>query len=134
MKRFTQFVCLFLIASMILAIPVFAAEQASNFFRSHSTYILEVSDTEFQAWFHVTAVEGMDVLGVSEVKIQYSTDRVNWDTAKTYSGQYSYNTAYHNGYVTYSEAQSGYYYRAKVIYYAENENGSAEYINYSSYI
>ena len=51
MKRFTQIICLLLIAAMVLAIPAFAAEQASIFFSSHSCYLWEVSDSEFQVWF-----------------------------------------------------------------------------------
>lgn len=134
MKRFIQFVCLFLIVSIMLAIPAYAAEQASNYFMSHSSYLWEISDSEFQVWFHVTAVEGMDVLGVSEIKVQKSTDKVNWETDKTYSGRYAYDTSSYNGYVTYSSAESGCYYRAKITYYAENGNGTAEYVDYTSYI
>ena len=134
MKRFTQLICLFLVIVTILSIPALAAEQASNYFMSHSTYLWEISDSEFQVWFHVTAVEGMDVLGVSEIKVQYSSDGVNWDTVKTYSGQYAYNTGAYNGYVTYSEAQSRGYYRAKVTYYAENDTGIGEYVDYTSSI
>ena len=134
MKRVIQLFCLVLIVSMVLAIPAFAAEQASDYFAAHSSYILEVSDSEFQVWFHVTAVDGMDVLGVSEIKVQYSTDTVNWSTVKTYSGQYAYNTGSHNGYVTYSSVTSSGYYRAKVTYYAENDSGTAEYANYTPFV
>ena len=53
MKRLIQMVCLILIVSMVLAIPAFAAEQASHYFISHSCYLWEVSDSEFQVWFNV---------------------------------------------------------------------------------
>lgn len=134
MKRFTMLVCLLLIASMILAIPTLAAEQASDFFMSHSSYLWEISDSEFQVWFRVTAVEGMDVLGVREIKVQRSTDKSNWSTVQTYGGQYDYDTSFYSGHVTYSSAEAGYYYRARVTYYAENSSGTATYIDYTSYI
>lgn len=134
MKRFTQAVCLLLVAIMILAIPTFAAEQASDFFMSHSCYLWEVSDSEFQVWFNVTAVGAMDILGVSEIKVQRSTDKANWETVQTYSGIYGYGVSYKSGHVTYSSATSGYYYRAKVTFYAENDTGIGKYTDYTSYI
>lgn len=134
MKRFMQFVCVILIVSTVLAVPVFAAEQASDFFGSHSCYLWEISDSEFQAWFRVTAVEGMDVLGASEIKIQRSTDKTNWETVQTHTNLFAYDTGYHSGYVTYSSAEAGYYYRARVTFYAENSSGIGKYTDYTSYI
>lgn len=134
MKCLSRIICLLLVASMILAVPAMAAEQASSFFMSHSCYLWEVSDSQFQVWFDVTAVEGMDVLGVEEILIQRSTDRSNWTTVATYGGNYGYNTGYHSGHVTYSSASSGYYYRARVTFYAENDTGCGYYTDYTSYI
>lgn len=134
MKRFAQLVCLFLIMSMVLTIPVNAAEQASDYFMSHSCYIVEVSDSEFQVWFDVTAVDGMDVLGASEIKVQCSTDKSNWETVQTNYNIFGYNTGFYGSHVTYSSATSGYYYRAKVTFYAENDTGIAKYVSYTSYI
>lgn len=126
MKRFVQILCMLLVLSMILAIPVFAAEQGSDYFMSHSCYLWEVSDTEFQVWFDVTAVDGMDVLGVSEVIVQRSTDGINWSDEAFYYDMYRYGKSYYSGHVTYSDVTSGYY-RAQVTYYAEKGNGIAEY-------
>lgn len=134
MKKFTQVVCLFLIAVTVLAIPAFATERASNYFMSHSCYLWEVSDTEFQVWFDVAAVGIMDTLGASEIKVQRSTDKSNWETVATYTDFYAYNTGCHGDHVTYSSAESGYYYRAKVTFYAEKGNGIAKYTDYTSYI
>jgi len=126
MKRIIQIVCVLLVLSMVLAIPAFAAEQGSDFFMSHSCFLWEVSDTEFQVWFDVTAVRGMDVLGVSEIIIQRSTNGSDWDDVATYYDIYSYNTGYSGGHVTYSSVTSGYY-RAQVTFYAENDSGVGEY-------
>lgn len=134
MKRFTQILCLLLIASMILAVPAMAAEQASNFFMSHSCYLWEISDSEFQVWFDVIAVDGMDVLGASEIVVQRSTDRVNWESVATYTDFYGYNTGEYGACATYSSASSGYYYRAKVTFYAENDTGCGFYTDYTSSI
>lgn len=134
MKRLIQFVCLLLILSMVLAIPGFAAEQASHFFVSHSCYLWEVSDSEFMVCFDVTAKAGMDVLGASEIKVQRSTDKSNWTTVATYYDYFGYDRSYYSDEITYSFRSEGYYYRAKVTFYAENDSGVGEYIDYTSYI
>ena len=142
MKRLSQTVCLLLVCALILSVPAFATEVspwASNYFLRHSCYIDEISSTSFEVWFEVTAIRGMDKLGVSEIKIQRSTDRDNWSTVETYSmDDYSNliceDTGTHSGYVTYSSATSGYYYRAKVTFYAKDGNNTAEYIMYTSSI
>jgi len=131
MKRFIRLVCLLLAISMFLAIPAFAAEQASRFFVSHSCYLWEVSDSEFQVWFDVTAVDAMDVLGVSEVIVQRSTDGINWSNEAFYYDMYRYGKSYYSGHVTYSDVTSGYY-RAQVTFRAENDNGVGEYTDYTS--
>jgi len=142
MKRVTQAICLILILSMTLAIPSFAAEastRASNYFMSHSHYLWKVSDTHFQVWFEVAAIGMMDELGASEVKVQRSSDGVNWTTVQTYSmSDYSNmicsNTSAHSSCVDYYGAQPGYYYRGRVDYYAKRGNGSASYTSYTSSI
>ena len=132
MKRLVRIVCLLLALSMFLAIPASAAEQASDFFMSHSCYLWEVSDSEFQVWFDVTAVGGMDVLGASEIHVEQSSDRVNWSTVASYYDIYGYNRSHYGTCVTYSSATSGNYYRAQVTFYAENDEGIGEYTAWTS--
>lgn len=134
MKRFTQILCLILIAVTILAVPAYAAQQASMFFAKHSCYLWETSDTQFQVWFNVTATGGMDELGVSEIVVQSSSDGVNWSNEQTYYNLTASNTGYHSGHVTFSRAVSGNYYRARVTFYAENSDGTGEYTDYTSSI
>lgn len=131
MKKLIQFVCLLLIMSLIMAIPGFAAEQASHFFGSHSCYLWEVSDSEFEVCFDVTAVGKMDVLGASEIKVQRSTDGVNWSTVATYYDYYGYDRSYYSDEISFSDVTSGYY-RAKVTFHAENDYGTGEYTAYTS--
>lgn len=142
MKRVTQAICLILILSMALAIPAFAAEAstwASNYFMSYSHYLWKVSDTHFEVWFDVVAIRGMDELGASEIKVQRSSDGVNWETVQTYSkadypNMICYDTGAHSSYVNYYDAEPGYYYRGRVDYYAKRGNGMASNTKYTSSI
>ena len=127
MKRFVRCTCLLLVLSMMLVFPAFAAEtaapRASNFFDSSSVYLCNVSGTSFEAWFQVSAVRGMDVIGAKFIKIQRSSDGSNWTTVKTYSmDSYSnlvdYDTGAHASGVSYTGSH-GYYYRAYIQLYAK---------------
>lgn len=136
MNRLIKFTCLVLTLSIILALPVAAAvaedaPYSSRYFGSHSTYLVNVSTSSFQVWFDVTAVSTMTQLGVDSIDIERSSDGVNWSVVKTYTrSSYSNligsNTADHCSYVTYSNKQSGYQYRAYVEFYAKNSSGSAK--------
>lgn len=143
MKRFTQCICLILVLSLTLVIPAMAAENApwaSNYFGSRSCYLWDVSSTGFQVWFDVRAVRTMSELGASTIKVQRSTDTVNWTTVQTYTkANYPQmtiktGTTGYAGYVTFDDAESGFYYRAYVDFYAKDSNGSAEYGMNTSYV
>ena len=132
MKRLSQLVCMFLVASMLLAIPAQAATRGSDYFMSHSCYLWEVSDSKFEVCFDVTAVERMDALGASEIKVQRSANGVSWETVATYNDYYRYGSSFHSDEIPFTSVKSGYYYRAKVTFYAEKGNGIAEYTLYTS--
>lgn len=139
MKRFTQFVCLLLIASVIMVVPAQAADssvRSSAYFRSFSCYLWKTSDTQFQVWFDVSSVSGMEELGASVIKVQRSTDKSTWTTVRTYTKEaYSQmvasDTGNHCAYVSYTAA-SGYYYRAYVQFYAKNSSGTGYYSAYTA--
>ena len=140
MKRLTRCVSLFLVMVLLFTVTAFAAEthRASLFFTRTSTYLEKTSGTTFDVWFDVTATGIMDEVGVSSIKIQKSSDKSSWTTVKTflkenYSQMTDDNTAAHDDYVTYT-GTAGYYYRAKVTFYAENSSGSGEYVMYTSTI
>ena len=142
MKRFSRMVSLLLAVLMVLAVPAAALEnenaRASSFFASSDVYLYQTSSTKFQAWFEVTALDGMDKLGASEIKIQESSDGTNWTTVKTctmanYSNLICENTGFHGSYVSYT-GTIGKYYRAKITLYAENSTGVGERIRYTSAI
>lgn len=146
MKRYKRFICLLLAAVMFAATPAFAAEdtptvqnaaRSSEYFLCSSVYLYKTSDTTFEAWFDVGAMGIMDELGATVIKIQRSTDGVNWDTMRTYrssvySGMICLNTAAHAYGVTYTAATPGCYYRAYIVLYAAKDNGTAEWYRYTS--
>lgn len=140
-KRLISCVCLLLVCSIAFTIPAAAEEvtpYGSSYFGSHNTYLWKTSSTSFQVWFNVTAVRGMVELGVDYIDIERSTDGTNWSVVATYdSSNYSNmiasNTADHSGYVTYSNMQSGYQYRAYVEFYAKNSSGTSGYYGAYAY-
>lgn len=139
MKRFVRAICLLLVLSMALTIPALAAEsRASHFFMSSSVYLCNVSGKSFEAWFEVTGVRTMDVIGAKTIKIQRSSDGTNWTTMKTFSKD-SYpslvdtNTGTHAAGVSYT-GSSGYYYRAYIQLYAKSGVNTGTMDRYTSSI
>ena len=127
MKRFVRCTCLVLAMVVVLAVPTFATEalepKASNFFMGSSVYLSNVSGTSFTAWFDVTGTGIMDAIGANVIKIQRSSDGVNWTTVITCSKDnylyfVDYNTATHAASVRVS-VTGGYYYRAYIELYAK---------------
>lgn len=142
MKRVSRMVSLLLAVVMVLTVPVAAMEnenaRASSFFGSSDVYLYQTSSTKFQAWFEVVALDGMDKLGASEIKIQESSDGENWSTVKTctmanYSNLVCENTGAHASYVSYT-GTVGKYYRAKITLYAKNSTGTGYWTRYTSSI
>ena len=132
MKRFTQCICILLVCVMMFTTTAFAAEmpepRGSDFFMASSVYFWNTSGLNYQIWFDVTAVGTMTELGVSEIKVQRSTDERNWTTVRTYYKEnYSQmtrsQTAHHADCVSFT-ATAGYSYRAIVMLYARNSSGS----------
>lgn len=134
MKRLTQLVCMVLVFVTVFSTVAFAAEtpqpRASMFFGASSVYFWHVSGNDYQVWFDVTAKSTMQKLGASKIKVQRSTDKVNWSTVQTYEmADYSQmttsNAFTYANYVPFT-ATSGYYYRAVVTLYAKNSSGYGE--------
>lgn len=135
MKRFVRIICLLLVFSTVLVIPVSAAENispwGSSYFGSTLSYLHKTSGTTFQVWIEVTTGTTMDKLGASEIIVQRSSDNSNWTdvmtyTKEAYTNMVKSNAFSHKTYVTYT-GTSGYYYRAEVTFYAKKGNGTAEY-------
>ena len=140
MRRFIRCVSLIMIAAILLAVPVSAAEngdaRASSYFACSSVYLYKTSALTFRAWFDVTGLDIMQEIGARTIKIQRSEDGESWIDVKIFSrADYSTmicaNTARHASYVTYT-GTPGYYYRAYIVLYAKDSNGSGEWYRYTS--
>lgn len=141
MRRFMRIVCLMIVASMILAVPAVAAEQterASNYISSYKAYCYEKSSTELAVFFSVIAVDTMDELGASVIRVQRSSNGSNWTTVKTFSkANYSQmidTDAFLHGTTLYCSKTSGYYYRAYVEFYAKDNSGTGVIYYYTARI
>ena len=144
MKRFSRCISLLLAMVLLLAAPAaYAAEaenqRASDYFMRTSAYLHGITGTGFDVWFEVTAVGIMDKLGVNYIRVEKSTDAVNWETARTYymsnnSQMTNDNALSYANCVHFGNREAGYYYRAYVQFYAEKGNGSGYYACYTSYI
>ena len=136
MKKFLRLTCIILVCSLLLAVPAHAESVAeprgSAFFSSYGTDLYKTSSTSFEIWFDVTSNAAiMDILGVSEIALYRSADQQSWTKIKTYykeayASMVDQNTTYHCSYVPYNFASSGYYYRARITFYAENSTGVGE--------
>lgn len=137
MKKFVRTVCIVLALVLVLAMPAYAENtidtRGSIFFGSYGTALDKKTSTSFEIWFDVDANAAiMDVLGVSEIIVYRSaTGQSPWTEMKTYdmddypemTTTYDYS---HTGYVTYSNASSGYYYTAYITFYAKDSRGIGE--------
>lgn len=140
MKRFIQCVCIVLVIALVMPMTVLAAEnvapRASEFFMTDGCYLYQTSDTEFEIWFDVTGTGIMEQIGASVVKVQRSSDGVNWTSVKTFTKEaypemVGSNTGYNSCCLTYSGTK-GYSYRAYIKFYAKKGNGSASLDRYTT--
>lgn len=143
MKKIKQLVCIIVILSMSLAIPVYAQDttpRASAFFGSYGTDLEKTSSSTFRIWYDVdSSASAMDEIGVSEIIVYRSADQQSWTEMRTYTKEIftsmvAQNTSSHAGYVTYSGASAGYYYTAYVTFYAKNSTGHGERYVYTEII
>ncbi len=136
MKKFMRIVCFVLAVSLLLVVPAYADSavepRGSAFFTSYGTDLYKASSTSFEVWFDVDANAAMmDVLGVREIIVYRSTNMQSWTKMKTYKMEdypemvdtYAFS---HTGYVTYSYATPGCYYRAYITFYAKDSRGIGE--------
>jgi len=141
MKRLIRLVCLLLVFASLAAIPAYAQEnsaRASLYLSSYRAYCTKVSSTSVGVSYQVIGTDEMDEIGANKIKVQYSTDKTNWTTAKTFYKSTTpsivdHNTSAHGG-VVYATVPSGKYYRAYVEFYAEKDGGFAERYYYTEII
>lgn len=145
MKKLVRYICMILACSLLIAVPAQAASagesRASAFFSSYGTDLYKTSSSSFQIWFDVVANASTNPqeLGVSEITVYRSADGQSWSKMGTYLKEYNsqmiaQNTSSHEGYVTYNYATTGYYYRARITFYAKNSTGIGELDEYTEII
>ena len=140
-KRFIRLICLFLVFASLAAIPAYAQEnsaRASAHLSGYRAYCTKVSSTSVGVSFQAIGTDAMDEIGANLIKVQYSSDQVNWTTAKTfrkasYPSMVDHDTSMH-GAVLYATVPSGKYYRAYVEFYAEKDGGFSERYYYTEII
>ena len=141
MRRFIRLVCFFLVFATLAAVPTFAqaAEpRASKELSSYGAYCTKKTSTTVVVSFQVLGTTGLDEIGANTIKVQYSSDGVNWNTAKTfrkadYPSMVDHNTGFHGGTLT-ATVPSGMQYRAIVEFYGEKDGSFTERIYYTPVI
>lgn len=139
MKKAFRIISLLLVVVMVT--PVLASAQesaapyASKYIMSTCIYLDQTSDTQFNVWHEVIALGIMDEVGACEIKIQQSADGQNWTTVRIVTpadepSMIAENSPAHAGHVSHTGIV-GYYYRARVVLYAEKGNGRGEVIDYT---
>ena len=135
MKKLIKLVCLLVALATVMVIPAFAESdfttRESSYFIARLGYLHQTYPTQFRVWGEVDAVGLMDELGMSIITVQRSSDNQNWTDVKTYTKENNpsmvgSNTAHYESYVNYTGTK-GYYYRAKIWFYAKKGTGTAEY-------
>ena len=141
MKRFLRLVCLFMVFATLAAVPSFAQEvapRASKELSSYGAYCTKTSSTTVVVSYQVLGATLLDEIGVNTVKVQYSSDGVNWTTAKTfkkanYTSMVNYGVSAHAGTLT-ATVPSGKQYRAYVEFYGEKDGNFTERYYYTAVI
>lgn len=141
MKRFLRLVCLLVVFSTLAAIPAYAQEvtlRGSNELSSYRAYCTKISSTQVVVSFQVLGTTALDEIGANTIKVQYSSDGVNWTTAKTfrkanYPSMVDHNTGMHGGTLT-ATVPSGKQYRAYVEFYGEKDGNSTTRFYYTAII
>lgn len=130
MKRFLRLVCLLVVFATLASIPTYAQEvtpRASNELSAYQAYCTKTSSTTVVVSFLVIGTTALDEIGANTIKVQYSSDGVNWTTARTfrkanYPSMVDYNTGMHAEELT-ATVPSGKQYRAYVEFYGEKDGG-----------
>ena len=141
MKRFVKAMCLVIAICLVTTMSVSATEvdaRANSYISAHATFLQKEASTQFKVWFDVTGTPTqIDMIGVKQIVVYRSADQETWTKMRTYSytsypQMMDYDTGSHSGYVTYSYATPGYYYRAYVTFYAENSSGAGTVFRYTA--
>ena len=141
MKRFLRLVCLFVVFATLATVPAYAQEvtpRASTELSAYRAYCTKLSSTTVAVVFQVIGTTALDEIGANTIKVQYSSDGVNWTTAKTFrkatdSVLMDYNSSAHAAQVN-ATVPSGKQYRAYVEFYGKLNGNSTTRFYYTTVI
>lgn len=141
MKHFLRLICLLVVFATLAAVPAYAQEvspRASTELSSYRAYCTKTSSTTVVVSYQVIGTTALDEIGANTIKVQYSSDGVNWTTAKTfrkasYASMVNYGVSAHAGTLT-ATVPSGKQYRAYVEFYGEKDGSSTTRFYYTSII
>ena len=131
-KRFIhQTIAIFLVASTLLSLPVFAAENSAQYITAYTGYIYSAGDGEIRVWVELDAPDTIDELGAAMILLYEcptnSTNDSDWEIIYTYycniwpERMITYNDSNHTGCVKWEDGIVGYYYKAQITVYASHE-------------
>lgn len=131
MKSRIRIVAILLILAMLPANAIAASPinpYASDYLEAYRAYMHDAGRGKIQVCFDVTATTDMDDIGALSIEIYESRDNSNWTWKKTfdhtdYPHILAHNDYFHAGYVTYSSAVRGRYYKAYVCIWAGRNGG-----------
>ena len=136
MKKLMRYISFIVIVSLTFVLPVSAdSSRASAYFSSYDSAIDKITNTEFEVWYDVVAVDTMDELGVSSIEIQRSKNLITWTTVETYYPEDNPQMIYENEYFVYDcvthTGEPGNFYRAYVTFYARKGTGTGYLYDYA---
>lgn len=135
MRKKISLLVMLVIVIFSIAMTANAAIYSSDYIARAQSSISANSDGSLTINFSIAGKKEMTQIGVKTIILQErATSNSSWEEVKTYSylnysNMMGYKTSEIKSNVPYSDAQSGYEYRAKVYFYAENGGyDSAEYV------
>lgn len=141
MKKLIRLLCITISILMLFVMPISATEGStySNLFiSSYDSFITNPGGNMLRIWFDVVGNGAMDKIGVECIELDRSSDGVNWTTIRSFWPEDHPQMIRENTGITYdfiSYAVSyGYYYRAYVVFYAEDSRGFGNEYDYSETI
>lgn len=141
MKKTIRCISFIVMVAIMCAVPVAAESldsRASLYFSSYDSAIDRITNTEFEVWYDVVAVDTMDELGVSCIEIQRSRNGSSWITVETFYPEDHPQMIYENEYFVYDcvsyTGTPGFFYRAYVTFYAKKGTGTGCLYDYAESI
>ncbi len=130
MKKLLQHIAFFSALVFILSAPVSAIgimPLASSHIESTDCHIAVSSSNLVTVYFSIEGTDFMSELGASMIRVQRSTDGINWEICDTYWAsdhpEMMGSGLTFNSSITY-QGQAGYQYRAFIYFHAKNSSGT----------